>query len=92
MRTSKGVVIVNNKKCVGHGESVKTCQYYAIRIHPDTGKAFKCIQCGQCVKRCPAEAIWTTTERELSVKDKDGSIMAIYEQHKEELYDKEESL
>ena len=46
----------------------------------------------QCVKRCPADAIWMTTEKELTEKDKDGSMMAFYEQQKEELYDKEESL
>ena len=90
MRTSKGVVIVNNKKCVGHGECVKACPYYAIRIHPDTGKAFKCIQCGQCVERCPADAIFMTTESELAKKDEDGSMREFYEKHKDEIYDKEE--
>ncbi|MFW9793951.1 MAG: 4Fe-4S dicluster domain-containing protein [Candidatus Thorarchaeota archaeon] len=88
-RTSKGVVIVNNKKCMGHGECVNACPYYAIRIHPDTGKAFKCIQCGQCVKRCPADAIWITTEKELAEKDKDGSILRFYDEHKDDLYTKE---
>ncbi len=92
MRTSKGVVIVNNRKCVGHGECVTACQYYAIRIHPDTGKAFKCIQCDECIKRCPADAIWMTTESELSKRDKDGSMMDLYEQHTKEIYDKEDSL
>ncbi len=90
MRTSKGVVIVNNRKCVGYGECVKACPYFAIRIHPDTGKAFKCIQCGECVNRCPADAIWMTTEKELSERDEDGSMMDLYEQHREELYDKED--
>jgi Fe-S-cluster-containing hydrogenase component 2 len=28
-RTSKGIVIVNNKKCTGSGECVKACPYYA---------------------------------------------------------------
>ncbi|MFX1561482.1 MAG: 4Fe-4S dicluster domain-containing protein, partial [Promethearchaeota archaeon] len=91
-RTSKGIVIVNSKKCVGHGECVKACPYYAIRIHPDTGKAFKCIQCGQCVDRCPADAIFLTTESELEKRDNDGSMRAFYDQHKDEIYSKEESL
>ena len=89
-RTKRGVVIVNSKKCEGHGECVKACPYYAIRIHPDTGKAFKCIQCGQCVERCPAEAIFMTTEKELAERDKDGSMRALYEEHKDEIYNKEE--
>lgn len=92
MRTSKGVVIVNNRKCVGHGECVKACPYFAIRIHPDTGKAFKCIQCGECVERCPADAIWMTTDDDLSKRDKDGTIRDLHEQHKDVIYDKEDWL
>ena len=90
MRTSRGVVVVNNKKCQGHGECVNACPYYAIRIHPDTKKAFKCIQCGQCVERCPADAIFITTEKELAERDKDGSMRAFYDKHKDEIYNKEE--
>jgi hypothetical protein len=33
-----------------------------------------------------------TTERELAEKDQDGSIRDLYEQQKEEIYDKEDSL
>ena len=51
-----------------------------------------CIQCGQCVERCPADAIFLTTESELEKKDKDGSMRAFYDKHKDEIYDKEESL
>jgi len=47
-RTSKGVVIVNKKKCNGTGACVAACPYNAIHIHPDTGKAIKCIQYHQC--------------------------------------------
>ncbi|MFX0107530.1 MAG: 4Fe-4S dicluster domain-containing protein [Candidatus Hodarchaeota archaeon] len=89
-RTSKGVVIVNNKKCRGCEECVKACPYFAIRIHPDIGKAFKCIQCGQCVKRCPVDAIWLTSDDKLAKKDTDGRIMGLYERYADELYNKEE--
>jgi carbon-monoxide dehydrogenase iron sulfur subunit len=88
-RTPKGVVIVNNRKCAGHGDCVKACPYNAIRINPDTGKAIKCIQCGQCVDRCPADAIWITTKDELSKRDADGRMAKLYDERKEELYEKE---
>ncbi|MFW9850800.1 MAG: 4Fe-4S dicluster domain-containing protein [Candidatus Thorarchaeota archaeon] len=87
-RTSKGIVIVNNRKCVGHGECVAACPYNAIIINPDTGKAIKCIQCGQCVKRCPVNAIWVTTDEGLKKKDSDGRLSRYYEDYKLELYDK----
>jgi Fe-S-cluster-containing dehydrogenase component len=89
-RTSKGVVIVNNRKCKGHEECIKACPYNAIKINPDTGKAIKCIQCGQCVERCPADAIWITTTAELAERDSDGRMAKLYEEHKEELYGKED--
>ncbi|MFW9913358.1 MAG: 4Fe-4S dicluster domain-containing protein [Candidatus Thorarchaeota archaeon] len=89
-RTSKGIVIVNNKKCTGSGECVKACPYNAIRLHPDTGKAIKCIQCGECVDRCPVNAIWITTESELNKKDLDGRLSTLYSKHEDELYNKEE--
>ena len=88
-RTSKGVVIVNNRKCNGTGACVTACPYNAIHIHPDTGKAIKCIQCGQCVDRCPADALFTTTASELAERDKEGRMMALHDEHKDELYDKE---
>lgn len=91
MRTSKGIVIVNKKKCKGHGDCVAACPYAAIRINPDTNKAIKCIQCGQCVDRCPVDAIWITTEEELAKRDADGRMAKHYEEHKEELYGKEVS-
>jgi carbon-monoxide dehydrogenase iron sulfur subunit len=90
-RTSKGIVMVNNKKCVGHGDCVKACPYNAIRIHPDTGKAIKCIQCGECVERCPVDAIWMTTDDELEAKDSTGELRALYKAHESVIYSKEES-
>ena len=31
-----------------------------------------------------------TTEKDLAERDKDGSMRALYEQHRDEIYDKEE--
>jgi Fe-S-cluster-containing hydrogenase component 2 len=90
-RTSKGIVMVNNNKCVGHGECVQACPYYAIRINPDTGKAIKCIQCGECVERCPVDAIWMTTDEDLEARDGSGELHALYEAHKSEIYNREDS-
>lgn len=88
-RTSKGIVIVNKKKCDGTGACVAACPYYAIRIHPDTGKAQKCIQCGKCVERCPAEAIMLTSDRKLAEKDPEGRIMRLHDENSDELYGEE---
>jgi Fe-S-cluster-containing hydrogenase component 2 len=88
-RTSKGVMIVNNKKCKGHGACIAACPYDAIQLNPDTQKAIKCIQCGRCVERCPVNAIWTTTDEELKEKDSDGRLAGHYERNKAEIYSKE---
>jgi Fe-S-cluster-containing hydrogenase component 2 len=91
-RTSKGIVIVNNRLCNGAGACVEACPYNAIHINPDTGKAIKCIQCGQCVERCPADAIFMTSEKDLEERDPDSRIRLHYEKHAKLLYEKEESL
>jgi len=90
VRTSKGIIVVNNRRCTGCGACVDACPYYAIRIHPDTGKAIKCIQCGECISRCPTEAIWMTTESELAERDPDGELRGLYERHSSEIYEREE--
>jgi carbon-monoxide dehydrogenase iron sulfur subunit len=89
-RTSKGIVIVNNKRCDGTAACVDACPYYAIHINPDTGKAIKCIQCGQCVDRCPADALFMTSDADLEQRDKDRRMRTLYEEHADVLYSKEE--
>ncbi|MHA1768721.1 MAG: 4Fe-4S dicluster domain-containing protein [Candidatus Thorarchaeota archaeon] len=91
-RTSKGIIIVNNRLCKGSGECVKACPYNAIHINPDTGKAIKCIQCGECVDRCPADALFMTTEEDLAKKDPDERMRNIYDRHRNILYSKEEGI
>lgn len=85
-RTSKGVIIVNNRRCTGCGACVDACPYFAIHLNPDTGKAIKCIQCGECVSRCPVNAIEMITESELRERDKDGRLEQLYEQYGPILY------
>lgn len=91
-RTSKGIVIINNKKCTGCEECVAACPYNAIHLNPDTGKAIKCIQCGRCVERCPADAIWMTTEKELEKRDADRRMRDLYDQYSSILYQGDERL
>lgn len=88
-RTSKGTVIVNNAKCDGTGACIEACPYFAIHIHPDTGKAIKCIQCGECVKRCPADAIWITNAEELEERDPKSRILRLHEENSDDLYGEE---
>jgi carbon-monoxide dehydrogenase iron sulfur subunit len=88
-RTSKGIVIVNNKNCDGTGACVDACPYFAIHINPDTGKAIKCIQCGQCVDRCPADALFMTSDADLEKRDKGRRMRDLYERHADVLYSKE---
>ena len=85
-RTSKGVVIVNNRKCTGCKDCVRACPYDAIHLNPDTGKAIKCIQCGECVKRCPVNAIEVTTEKELAQRESYQRLMGHYKKHWSEIY------
>jgi Fe-S-cluster-containing hydrogenase component 2 len=89
-RTSKGIVIVNNGKCNGTGACVMACPYKAIHINPDTGKAIKCIQCEQCVDRCPADALFMTTNNDLTKRDINGRMMSLYEKYENVLYSEEE--
>ncbi len=89
-RTSKGVIVVNSRRCTGCGSCVSACPYYAIRVNPDTGKAFKCIQCGECTAWCPVGAIWMTTGADLEKRDPDGRLRGLYELHASEIYDKGE--
>ena len=91
MRTSKGIIIVNNKKCTGCGLCVKSCPYNAIKINPDTQKAIKCIQCGECIDRCPVDAIWLTNEIELAQRDSDNRIRSHYDKHADDIFSKEVS-
>ncbi|NWF96632.1 MAG: 4Fe-4S dicluster domain-containing protein [Candidatus Thorarchaeota archaeon] len=91
-RTSKGILVVNNRKCDSCGACVTACPYDAIHLTPDTRKAVKCIQCGECVKRCPVHAIFLTSAADLSKRDPEGRLMRLHDRHSAELYDGGERL
>ena len=48
-----------------------------------------CTGCTKCMKRCPTDAIWMTTEEGLKKKDQDSRMAVLYEKNKDELYTKE---
>jgi Fe-S-cluster-containing hydrogenase component 2 len=54
-RRKDGVVILNEKKCVGCLVCVAFCPISAMRVK-DT-QPFKCISCGSCVRACPENAL-----------------------------------
>ena len=55
-----GVLIIDEKKCVGCGLCVDVCPNNAIFMHPIKKMAIKCDLCGgepKCVKWCPADVL-----------------------------------
>jgi carbon-monoxide dehydrogenase iron sulfur subunit len=59
----KGVVVIDEEKCVGCGTCVEGCPSRAIKIHPLTGKAVKCDLCQgyysspACVEFCAPKVL-----------------------------------
>jgi electron transport complex protein RnfB len=47
--------------CLGNGDCVRACIFYAIYMNPETGLPViiddKCVSCGACVKACPKNII-----------------------------------
>lgn len=59
-RNEKGLIIANEKKCVGCGKCLETCIIGAIKIHPKSNVPLVCDQCSgkfQCIKKCPTKAL-----------------------------------
>ena len=55
-----GVLLVNDKKCMGCDWCVQACPHGGIMLHTDTGKAIACDLCEDkpsCVEFCPEEAL-----------------------------------
>jgi len=61
-RDERGVVMVNEVKCVGCGTCVKVCPFEAIKVHPNRKVAVKCVLCGSCIEWCPAECLEVVEE------------------------------
>ena len=64
-RTLDGVILVDEKRCIGCGYCVQACPYGSRFIHPVTHTASKCTLCYHrltrglttaCVQACPVEA------------------------------------
>lgn len=67
-RSREGLIYVDEKKCTGCGQCVKTCYLGALRLHPEKRSPLICDLCGgnpMCVERCPTKAL-TYSETELS--------------------------
>ncbi len=56
-RKKNGVVVLNEKKCIGCLTCVGFCPEEALFYVKGEGYPFKCISCGLCTKECPTEAI-----------------------------------
>lgn len=60
-KLENGLVIVNEKECIGCKACVNACPFGAIFIHPDKQVAIKCNLCGYCVDHCPVKCLHITT-------------------------------
>ena len=55
-----GVVVVNDKDCIGCGDCITACPLHALSMDVEKSTVFKCQLCGgdpECVKWCPNEAL-----------------------------------
>ncbi|HDN18045.1 MAG TPA: 4Fe-4S dicluster domain-containing protein [Candidatus Bathyarchaeota archaeon] len=78
-----GVIRVDNDKCDGCGWCVEACEFGAIMIHPELGKAYVCDLCDgdpQCVKWCPEEALELTTEEIVAQKARISTTRKLFEE------------
>lgn len=67
-RNEKGLIFVNEEKCVGCGNCSETCAVGAIKLHPRKNIPQICDQCEGnplCVQKCPTKALTYTETVEL---------------------------
>jgi len=63
-----GIVLLDESRCVGCGICTVACPYGGIYYDSQTGKAFKCDQCGgnpKCVEACPPRLITYVSNRSI---------------------------
>ncbi len=72
-RNENGLILVDEEKCSGCGNCVKTCSLGAIRLDSVKHVPLFCDLCGgepQCVKNCPTNALtYSATEEKQSPND-----------------------
>lgn len=56
-QNSKGVYIINKRKCTGCGKCKEVCPMHVIVKEADIPAASKCIACGICVEACPMDLL-----------------------------------
>ena len=61
-RDKSGVVRINKSICVGCFMCVGFCPELAMCMNNDYIEPFKCVSCGQCVKKCSTGAIYIIQE------------------------------
>ena len=59
-RNDRGVVLIDQERCIGCRLCVEFCPEHLVSMDPDTDKAVKCDMCSndpECVKACPTGAL-----------------------------------
>ncbi len=68
----KGVILVDEERCVGCGLCVKACEFNAITLHPGRKVVIVCDLCGgepKCVEFCPKGALDLRTAEEIAQRN-----------------------
>ncbi len=82
-KDEKGVVAVDEKKCIGCGWCIERCKFGAISLHPSKKVVAICDLCNgepKCVKFCPFDAISYATVDDVAHKfRKDAMVQLLQE-------------
>lgn len=56
IRLKKGTYLIDRKKCDGCLDCVDACPVHLVKVD-ENGRPYKCINCRQCAKICPRDAL-----------------------------------